>query len=204
MGAISFVEAINASSAREGFNKLVKEAIYSHGNDSYNGSISTCSLGRITKLADKYTKSVEKKAWKKIEAEDNGVKWEARCLDLGIVGYEIISAKKIAPKTQEKAKFVTKFVVCHNAYPGVSDVKYFNTKTEADNYAMEMSLKGSGESGEYFVVKKPVNIEKSGSEVVSEFEVTKVRKTSKPKTTSKANQKVVEIHKYIYYGWAAC
>lgn len=96
MGAQSFYHEINETSAREGFDALCKEASYECGHDRYNGTINTCSLGRVATLADKYTKSISKKAYK-LAVEDNfGAKRFASYFDLGVVEYRVTTTKKKA------------------------------------------------------------------------------------------------------------
>ena len=58
----------------------------------------------------------------------------------------------------------------------------------------------NGESDVY-VSKEYVNTVK-GSEVVSEFKIEKKKSKTKPKTL-KPNQTYNEIHKYMFYGFAA-
>ena len=48
MGAVSFSNSVKAKTAGEGFNILVEQALYECGHRSYNGTISTCSMGRCT------------------------------------------------------------------------------------------------------------------------------------------------------------
>ena len=105
MGAINFTEEAFSTSAEAAFNSLVEDAVYRNGHDSYNGTISTCVLRRVRKMADKYSKTVEKKAHDLIMKEDYGIKWEAECLDLGVVHYEIVKVKKVTKKISKPAEY---------------------------------------------------------------------------------------------------
>jgi len=51
MGATTFVEKSRAYSMREAYNQCVQDAVYEHGNDSYNGTIST-TQGFVDKTAE--------------------------------------------------------------------------------------------------------------------------------------------------------
>lgn len=84
MGAISFIVKGEGFEARKVFDRLVKDAKKEYGNNSYNGTISTCDLERITIFSSKYSKEIEEKAISQIKEWDYGEKWQARCLDLGL------------------------------------------------------------------------------------------------------------------------
>lgn len=201
MGAQNFSIVGYGTSAREVFEGLVQDAEYEYGHDSYNGTISTCSLGRMKKVADKYTKSVDGKAHKIIEDEDYGVKWEARVLDLGVVRYELYSAKKVAHKAKKVAEYRQRFVILNLDSCGREKmVSHFATKKEADDEALRLIAQYP--KNDYVVAKRSINVNR-GDDVVTEFKTeTKVR-ASKPKTIPKGSI-LREVHKYIFYGWAAC
>lgn len=195
MGAVSFYHEVEGASASKCFDILVEQARRLHGFDSYNGTISTCELGRVKKVADKYSESVKKKAKQMIEDDNYGQKWVATCLDLGVVRYEVISATKSPVTAKEKAKFVQKYVVMEDYQP----YKHYDTKSEAEEAALEMALHYP--NAYYCVCKRPVNVN-HGEEKTSEIKITTDVKKTKPKTVKK-NSKVHEIHKYIFYGLAA-
>lgn len=196
MGACSFVHVAEGVSARECFAMLVNEAYHAYGHDAYNGTISTCSLGREKKVADVYSATVEKKARKMVEDDNYGRKWSATCLDMGRVAYEVVTARKCTATSKTKAKYMTKYVVVRD---DINDVAAFATKTEADNRALKEAL--NNPHAHYVVVKKPVNVN-LGSDCVSTITVETTRKKTKP-TAKKDNVAVREIHKYLFYGFAA-
>ena len=203
MGAQNFYHIIEGYSAGEAFDELFSDAIYKKGHDSYNGTISTCSLGYVKKMSSsgKYTKSILKKAMKYMEEDDYGSKWRATCLDLGIVGYDVITAKKTTKNPKTKAEYRQKYVVF--SYDGFfreneTSAGYRDSKKEADALAMKLALKNNLD---YYVAKRPVNVNR-GEDVVSEITYTTVRKNTKPKS-SKDNTIVKPVHKYLFYGWAA-
>ena len=100
--------------------------------------------------------------------------------------------KKPAAK-KEKPKWVMAYVVHYG-----KKAKSFKTKTEADTEAMKLLKNGEED---VYVSKEYVNTIKD-SEIVSEFKVEKTQKNTKPKTL-KSNQSCKEIHKYMFYGFAA-
>jgi hypothetical protein len=195
MGAQSFVHTIEAASASEAFNRLVESAIYHHGNDSYNGTISTCSMGRCKKSFSDCSKKTEKEARDFIEAQDNGEKWIAHYVDLGVVRSEEITVKK-KPK-----KYTAVYKQLFGVYSDetgrlINSRATFKTKGEADTYAIKCILDGNNVT----VKKCPVHI--SGNDVVSEFEIAK--KVIKKSSATKPNSKIIHVHKYMFYGWASC
>lgn len=196
MGACSFYHEMDGTSAGECFDELVEQAHHDYGYDSYNGTISTCCLGRVVRIADTYSKSAEQKARKYIEDDNWGRKWEATCLDVGVFGYEVVSVKKQVLKPLKPAKYETKYVVLKN---DADIITSSYKKTEADEKAMQLSLQDP--HAVYSVSKRPVNINR-GDDRVSAFEVAKSIKKSRPKSVKK-NTVVRELHRYVYYGFAA-
>jgi hypothetical protein len=201
MGASAFIHTRVDYSAGEAFNKLVAEAEYEDGHDSYNGTISTCGMGRVTKFSDVCTPAVEKKAYKYIKDHDNGSKWVASVLDLGVVGYEQILVKKVSPTHKNPAKYQQRFVVyrMEDEYNREKYVKDFGTKSEADTFAMKKTMENP--DTEYVVRKKPI-IVNSGSDTVTLFKIEKKTLKTRPKSV-KTGAILKEKHKYVFYGWAS-
>ena len=77
MGAKNFDHLILAYNAGEAFNRLVEDAEYESGHDDYNGTISTCSIGKCTLKFDKYSATNQKKAEQHVEKNDWRRKWFA-------------------------------------------------------------------------------------------------------------------------------
>ena len=66
MGANNFVEEVTTTgTVRNAFDSLVSEYEREYGERSYNGTISTCSLGSCKLSFDKYSESNYKKAQKR-------------------------------------------------------------------------------------------------------------------------------------------
>lgn len=200
MGAVNFEETVLATSAGEGFNDLVSDAIRRHGEDHYNGTISTCSMGRVRQTYDKPTDTNRKKAMKYVEDNNYGEKWLADYIDLGVVEYKVITIKKETIQTKETPVIRTKFVVRElgGSYSKEKPEKFFDTKKQADDYAVNLAMKNNKE---YIIRKEGVLV--SGDAVVSK--IVKEEKTykTKPKLKPLPNRKIVEVHEYLFYGWAA-
>ena len=109
MGAQSFCTTIIAENARQAFEMLTGEATYEKGHDHYNGTISTCSMGRCRRSYNTYSKKNEKEAYEFIEKDGNGEKWVASYIDLGVIKYVKRTIKKVV-KTYD-AKYKQKFCV---------------------------------------------------------------------------------------------
>lgn len=201
MGASAFIHTMVDYSASEAFHKLVAEAEYEDGHDSYNGTISTCSMGHVTRFSDVCTPAVEKKAYKYIKDHDNGSKWVASVLDLGVVGYEQILVKKATPTHKTPARYQQRFVVYQlgDEYNKEKYVKDFGSKTDADTFAMKKAMEN--QDNEYVVRKRPI-IVNGGSDTVTIFNIEKKMLKTRPKSV-KAGTVIKEKHKYVFYGWAS-
>lgn len=199
MGACSFTKRISAESAEIGFDLLVKEADIKYGIESYNGSINTCCMGVCTLKLDKVNDTNKKKAYSHIKDKGNGSKFIASYVDLGVVSYRVITVKK--RNVDYKAKFKLMFIVVNNCCKSVLRSKYkFDTKTEADKKAMEFTL----ETGDnHSVSKEYVNLLETGTLCTETYSNCKHYKT-KPNLKPMPNRKIIEIHEYIFYGWASC
>lgn len=198
MSAESFEEEIVGVSAEECYNYLVSKAISEYGDSIYNGTISTCDLGFCTLSFDTYLKSNEKKAREYIEYKDYGDKWRTDYVDLGVMEYELITIKK--EKRLYSAKYKLKYVILEK----VGDVYiqtnyYFDKSIDAEKEAIKLSLENIDKK--YRISKEYVAI--SGNNINSDLIVEKKTYKNKPKLKLKSNQKIIEKHKYIFYGWAA-
>lgn len=195
MGATDLMFLEEGTSITEIYSELVEDADVEYGIGLYNGSINTCSLGRCKMRFDKFTKTNLKKAEKYVEEQDYGTKNEINYIDLGIVGWDITEVKKNVKKANPKYKnqYVAKDVENN-------EMKSFDTKTLADNYAMKQTLKGKGT---YIVTKEPILVE--GSSVVTEVTKTTRRHKSvtRPKLKQQEMRKVRPVHKYLLYGMAS-
>lgn len=199
MGSVAFCKLVEGRDIEEIFDKLVDDAIRIHGDDSYNGTISTCSLvNRAMKTYSKYNEENEETAYKWIEeVEQFGEKWEARYVDLGIIGYDVISVKKktLRPNVEYKMQY------CVYQIKGLEEkvlLTHKDTKKAADDEAIKYALLGKKVCVEKNYVKT------KGSAITTEFEITTKRYKNKPKMKESENKKIVPIKKFYIYGWAAC
>lgn len=182
MGATNFYNRMIASSEEEAFEKLVKEAEREYGEDLYNGTISTCALGRCVYQFDKCTKANLRKA-DKIIKKSALLKRVANYIDCGVVNYELITKKK---KKSKGTSYLVSFVNKN----GLTEMESFSTIVEAENFAETKIRQG----------RSHVNIAKAIKmhEYITD---TKVKKTQ-PKKVSK-NTVVKENRLYIFFGLAA-
>lgn len=173
---------------------------WSSRHDSYSGDWNTCSdIGKTIKYADKFSESVKKrffsdKHWKEIEDKTN--KWESTVWDLGVVGYEVWSVKKVTPKNKVSPQYKTMFVVTDDY--GRSTIKHFDKVTDANIFAKRYTL----EKGKVCSVLK-THVLVKGNEKTADFELVKKTYKSKPKNI-KADCKLREIHYYYVSAFASC
>ena len=81
MGAHTFVRTGYGKSAQAAYNGLVDDAIYEHGHDTYNGTISTTNGFSVHQLGQKTFTKAAIKRW--IEKMKNATeKRECVCLEL--------------------------------------------------------------------------------------------------------------------------
>lgn len=193
MGAQSFIHTIESESARNGFVTLTEDATMRYGNGAYNGSINTCSMGRCKRSYDVYSEKNEREAYRYIESVQNGEKWYADYIDLGVAYYLIRTVKKV--NKEYTAVYRQKFVVVD--YDGKM-LHTADTKPEADKKAIELRLQGKP------VMVKKMQVKLSGNDVVAEFKVEEKRQKTKPNLKQADNRVVIPIHKYIFFGWASC
>lgn len=198
MGSAEVCKSIKSTDVRRGFESLVSEATYDYGNDSYNGTISTCSLARCEFKFDKYTPANEKKAIRLIESSLYRVeKGTVHYIDLGVIEYRVIEVKKEKnPKFNPKYKL--QFVVRQKFKD--YDLEYFEKQKQAEDFAAKKTL----ETGCIHVVTKEYILarEKGVDNKVSATAITTKSYKSKPKLKDMPNRKIEEIHKYIFFGWA--
>ena len=194
MGAQSFCLTVDATDARTAFETLFEDAIYDRGHDKYNGTISTCSMGCCKLSFDKFVASNTKKAEKLIRELDNGEKWVAHNIDLGVTGYTQTTAKKV-PRTAN-AQYAWKFKVINCETGKMVDSRaYFDTKEEARKKAIACAEKGL-----WVAVTNKEKILISGSNVMEEYHPETKALARKPK---KMTSSMKAIHRYIFFGWAA-
>lgn len=200
MGATNFVEEITTTGmVRKAFDSLVSEYERGYGERSYNGTISTCSLGRCKLSFDKYSEGNYKKAQKYIMDNHYGSKWVADYIDLGVVGYEVITVKRELLKN--KPEYRLRFVVStYQCFEKIQTSFNYSTKTKADEKALSLTL----ESGVEHVVSKEYVLVNNSKSDCSRFYIDNKVYKNKPNLKPIKNRKILPIRKYLFFGWASC
>ena len=196
MGSVSFCKTVIAENASDAFEELVDEAREDYGRNRYNGTISTCSMGRLRRSFDVYNKKNAKEAYDYISANNNGAKGVADYIDMGVKHYVICETKTTPHKAD--AKFCTKYVLYGDDGPLRPSNKYtFDDYSAAKKAANEEAV----------VRRQDISVEKipvkqSGTTTKCRVTVTERIVEKKPKS-SKKGQRIVPMHVFCFYGWAA-
>lgn len=200
MGATNFAIEATGTDPVALFEELANDARDEYGYDGYNGTISTCCFGRITKRFEKYSKTNEKKAYEFVEKESYGTKRNADVVDMGVVEWRVTTIKK-KTYSDQKPVYRMKYVALESTgvFQEPNELKAFDTKKEADDYVLKIAIKHPNRS--YRVEYSSVLI--SGSPTVTRFEKEVKAYKSKPNLKPMANRIVEPVHKYLFYGWAA-
>lgn len=194
MGAEAFCIVTENTDARKAFNALVEEAREEYGNRSYNGTISTCSMGRCAKTYNQFSEETLNDARKFVEDCEYGHKWVAQYIDLGVCGYETVEIKRHSRKSD--AKFKMGYVLYDEDGKRRGDA---NTKGEAEGKAMKLAY----ENNMTITIKKE-HRRISGNSVVCEVSLKRTFSEKRPRLTRAPGKEIVPIHKYMFYGWASC
>lgn len=195
MGAESFCFVEEGRNASEIFNRLAEECRREYGDNPYNGTISTCSLcEKPAKTYSVYSPEVEEDAYRFVESQGFGEKWDANYIDLGVCGYELVEVKRKNRKSD--AKFQMMYNIYNESGKRVGSAK---VKASAEQKAMEYAVK----TDESVFIKKEQTVVSGDSRVC---DVTVERKffEEKPRLPRAAGKELVSIHKYMFYGWMAC
>lgn len=201
MGAESFIHEIEAKTARAAFDILTQQANESYGTEPYNGTINTCSMGSRTLKFDNFSAKNLDEAYKHINKLENGEKWQADYVDVGVSNYVVTTIKKVNV-TGEKPIYKMQYCIYGHSNLGDFFTGYhYDTKTEADKIAIEFALK---DSNEYRIKKEYTNTNKKANGIVSEIIIQNKSYKTKPKLKPLPNRKCEEVHTFIFYGWASC
>ena len=196
MGSVSFTKTVLAATAGEAYDMLKEEAEHENGHNQYNGTISTCDMGRLRKSFPVYNDDSKLATREFIRQDGNGRKWVADYVDMGVKHYVV---REIQMHPQEvTAKYLQKYAVCD--FGGVLkpvSQHTFDKKTDAIADAKAQAL--LGRDG-IVVCKMP--IKQSGSNVAMEIRVNERTTTEKPKHLKKG-QTAIPMHMFCFYGWAS-
>ena len=193
MGACSVSEIRKGESAGRVFDKMCEEYIREYGDDSYNGTFSTCDFCGISlRMTGMFKQSNVKTAEKHIrEHMDRMGKRDAYAVDMGIDHYEIVKTKLVSTKRKPSVHY---FVA---NYETGKRVKTFEQLDKAKVYATDTATK----EGTELYVGKCFSDQYGHDELFTTVTDVKIKK-SKPKTVPKGAV-LKEIHAYYFYGWAA-
>lgn len=193
MGARNFCVIGEGRTASDVFDCIVENAQYEHGHDRYNGTISTCNLGRCTKTFERFSKMNVEEARQLVEKEDYGEKYVAKYIDLGVYGYELVEVKRKHKKSDAKFKFGYRLYDECGKPRGFEEVK-----TKAEEKAMLLAVK---ENVTVYIKREYGKV--SGNNEVCEVVVKRTFSEKKPRATRAPGKEIVPLHKFMFYGWAA-
>lgn len=194
MGAQAFTHEVVARNAKEAFLALVEEADQEYGTRSYNGSINTCEMGSCKKTFDSCDEENLKKAYEFIDEKDNGDKWTADYIKMGVDHYEVYQTKK--ESFTPDVKYELQYCV-HEMFKDTT-LAHAKTKKEAIEIAEKMALK----NGTSLVIDKEY-IAVSGKARAAKISIIKTELKALPKKI-KDNTNHETFYRFIFYGWASC
>lgn len=193
MGGCSFLNEIVAATASEGFNILYQKARQRYGDDPYNGSISTCSLGYCSKtLSGKYSEGNAALAEKHISEEKHyGRKWYADYVNAGLVGYRVTTVEEEVVKHGE-AKSI--YVIYDDQNVKI-DWGYdkLKIKDSALSYA-------KNNPGCKLRIRREVIYSNRENDDLYRYKTTS--RIVEKEIKGKKNEKVVPVYKFYFYGFA--
>ena len=191
MGANAYIETAKGTNIEEVFESLRQDALMEHGYDSYNGTISTTSLGKRINLGN--NQSYEDLSDEKLFSE----KWKTNYADLGVSHYEAFTPKWVndpeTPKRVKGVKTLQKFGLSIDGRRG----REFDTLGAAKLEAKKLALQFG----------KNVTIKKFRSDY-SAFKLGEMKLTSdgkEYKSARKAKTKIYKpIHNFALFVYASC
>ena len=192
MGAIPFCYKLEGSNPYSLYEELVKEAIEEHGEDTYNGTISTTEYRGITKSFPKYSEATVSSAKEYIKDVEYGNKRDCCVIDLGVKSYAVTTIKK--KKQKSNATYKIQYGI-YNGYGKQLAVK--PTQKEAEEAAIKFTFAEQNVE----IRKEPKKV--SGNNVIEELYTERKTYEKKPKIKESPTKKIEEIHVYYFYGWAA-
>ena len=195
MGSRKFCVTGTGEKVEDVFNELVEVANREYGNSIYSVHINAGRLfGRADKVYDKCTPEVEKEVSDYLSSHVVADGRVAHYIDLGVIGYELIEVKR------ENRKSDAKFEMMYNVYNySGKRVASEKVKAAAESAAMKYSVEHNENT---FIQKEPNRA--SGSCLVCDVSVSRKFYEKKPRIPRGPGKELVAIHKYIFYGWAAC
>jgi len=200
MGAVSYCFEVEGRTPKEVYDTLVNDARHEYGFDPYNGTIATTDGYNLVGMENNrpFTKTTMKKAYDRVKKDDGGKKWTASIIDCGITKYQLREVSRKATH-KETPKYETTFECLFGKYEE-KVVGSFKAKEEADNFMKKYLL---DHAVDYPRVRKTRKLI-SGTDTVTDFSITDKIYKSRPHPKSMKGKRIIEIHKYVVYGYAAC
>lgn len=201
MGMTSFICETDAPSAAQGFNALCGEAVREYGDYYFNGTISTTGFLGLFNGAKTYamTESTLKEARAMAEQQLGNIKKrDCYAVDAGVVSYNIVSFDKVEG-TRATARYRVRYVV----YGGDDVIGEFEKLTDAKRCLKEALKSPNVDCESYEIRKESRKVTESSSNVEAKY----VRNVKQAKTMPKSIPNgawVYPVHRYVYYGYAAC
>lgn len=176
------------------FKEIQQQCIREYGEDSYNGTFSTCYNLYFKGLnSNKYSEKEEKKILEKYNDCDLDTGC-AMCIDLGVLNYEITTTHIEKEKVTKTPKFKKSFIVRY--IDNRQEVEEsFPTKKLAEEHAIKISQQGF----KFITIEQGYSLIE-GNPVVSRIKTTKKVSKTIPKNL-KSNQICDEIHVYYFIGY---
>lgn len=174
--------------AHDAYDNVVEECLREYGDDTYNGSFSTCSLDFVHNLSKDGSLISEEKARKFLEDRDVE-KWTAEAVDMGIHHYEVRKCR-VLPVKSPKTLY---------AVQGKNYFRSFDTLAKAKDATKALALEHGATETPFTIVKycgEPNGL--SYGEAKVEVKTYKKRPKKIP-----ANAVLAEIHQYYFMGCAA-
>lgn len=204
MGMCSFILETEAYTPNEAYQDLVKNAMDEYGSDPYNGTISTTDSLRFHGANhNAFNKKALNQAYDTAKRNDYGDKYIADCIDCGVTKYVLRSVSRAATH-KESPKYGTFYDCLIDGEHGTVNLSSFDSKEKADRFMKNFLLERrnfqyGGDRPRVVKVRKVI----SGTSTVTDFNVTEKSYKSKPHTKSMDGKKLLEVHRYLFYGWAA-
>lgn len=188
MGAESFIKEVIATSAREGYEILKKNALRYHGCSGE--SFASCSFGGITKVIEgKYKKENDDIAYKHIDDMHNGDKYIAKCVNLGLVGYRVVTVE------EEVVKHGTPRSV-YVIYNDKEKVDYDYDKLKAKAIAMAYAKKNPDSK---LRIRREVVYSNRENDDLYRYKTSS--KIIERKIKGKKNESVEPVYRFYFYGF---
>lgn len=201
MGAESYCFEAEGRSPKEVYDALVHDAREKYGYDPYSGTIATTDGYKLVGMENNrpYTKTALKKAHDRMNKDGGGMKWTASIIDCGVTKYLLREVSRKATH-KEPPKYETAFECLNFGEHGEEVVGSFKKKEDADDFMKKYLFDHPAGFPRVRKTRKLI----SGTDTVTDFSITDKIYKSRPHPKSMKGKRIIEIHKYVVYGYAVC